>query len=523
MDIQEGPTLTDFSQLHYYKPAPKPEKPEVINADLCIYGGTPAGIAAAVQASRMGLKAVIAEFGLHLGGLTASGLGRTDFGRKFSIGGIAREFYETLGRHYGTDDPDGTAWYMEPHVAEGIFNNWVNEAGIPVYYEQHLSHVEKRDGKIVQITMENGNVFRAGAFIDATYEGDLFARAGVSYHVGREANSVHKETWNGIQFGSPHHTFRAWVDPFVVEGKPDSGLVYGISDIAPGVQGEEDRSVQAYNFRICLTDREDIRVPFPQPPGYDPSKFTLMKRYIHAGVWDALTLHKPMPKGKTDLNNYGGVSTDHIGMNHDWPDGDYALRERIFQEHVHHNLGLLYFLANDDSVPQAIRAEVNRWGLPGDEFTSTANWPHYLYVREGRRLIGNVVMNQNHCLGYEVVNDPIGFASYGMDSHNCRRLVLNGRCVNEGDVEIPVPAPYPISYRSIVPKGEECTNLLVPVCLSSSHIAYGSIRMEPVFMVLGQSAATAAALALADGRAVQDVDYAVLQQRLVQDGQILKL
>lgn len=511
-----------FNQLRYYVPTAKAEKPLHVDADLCIYGGTPAGVAAAVQASRMGLSAVIAEFGRHLGGLTASGLGRTDFGRKHSIGGIAREFYQTLGRHYGSDEADGTAWFMEPHVAEAIFDEWVEQAGIPVYFEQHLAQVEKRDGKIVRITMENGNVFRARAFIDATYEGDLLARAGVSYFVGREANSVHRETWNGIQFGSPHHTFRAWIDPYVIPGKPDSGLLYGVSDAAPGVQGQGDRSIQAYNFRICLTDAADNRVPFPQPPGYDPSKFTLLSRYIRAGVWDALTLHKPMPNAKTDLNNFGAVSTDHIGMNHEWPEADYATRERIFQEHVHYNLGLLYFLANDESVPQPVRDEVSRWGLPADEFPNTANWPHYLYVREARRMVGDVVMNQNHCLGYIAAQDPIGLASYGMDSHNCRRIVLDGRCVNEGDVEIPVPAPYPISYRSIVPKGDECTNLLVPVCLSSSHIAYGSIRMEPVFMVLGQSAATAAALALAEDRAVQDVDYAALRRRLLQDGQILE-
>ncbi|RKN83924.1 FAD-dependent oxidoreductase [Paenibacillus ginsengarvi] len=513
--------MTDFTNLRYYTPAEKLERPELVSADLCIYGGTPAGIAAAVQASRMGLSVVIAEFGRHLGGLTASGLGRTDFGRKYSIGGIAREFYQELGRHYGTDEEDGTAWFMEPHVAEAIFNGWMEKAGVPVYFGQHLAQVEKRDGRIEQITMENGNVFRAGAFIDATYEGDLFARAGVSYHVGREANTVYRETWNGIQFGSPHHTFRAWVDPFVLEGKPDSGLLHGISAEAPGVQGQGDRSIQAYNFRICLTDREDNKVAFPAPPNYDPAKFTLLSRYLRAGVWDALTLHKPMPNAKTDLNNFGGVSTDHIGMNHEWPEGDYSTRERIFQEHVHHNLGLLYFLANDESVPRHIRDEARKWGLPADEFTSTANWPHYLYVREGRRMIGDVVMNQNHCLGYHVADDSIGLASYGMDSHNCRRLVMDGRCVNEGDVEIGVPGPYPVSYRAIVPKGDECTNLLVPVCLSSSHIAYGSIRMEPVFMVLGQSAATAAAIALAEGRAVQDVDYAVLRQRLLQDGQAL--
>lgn len=518
-------TQTDFSALRYYRPAEKKENAETVTADLCIYGATPAGIAAAVQARRMGLTVAIAECGHHLGGLTASGLGRTDFGHKTSIGGIAREFYRKLGRHYGSDGkegPDGTAWYMEPHVAERIFGEWLEEAGVTVRFGQHLAHVEKRGGQIVQMTMENGDIFRASMFIDATYEGDLLARAGVSYHVGREANAVYRETWNGIQFGSPHHTFRAWVDPFVIPGKPDSGLLYGVSDAAPGIQGQGDRSIQAYNFRICLTDSADNRIAFPPPPGYAPDKFELLARYIRAGVWDAMKLHVTMPNGKTDLNNFGGVSTDHIGANHDWPEADYAARERIFQEHVQYNLGMLYFLANDDRVPRAIREEAGRWGLPADEFPGTAHWPHYLYVREGRRMIGEVVMNQNHCLRYEVAGDPVGLASYGMDSHNCRRIALDGRCVNEGDVEIPVPGPYPISYRAIVPKGDECTNLIVPVCLSASHIAYGSIRMEPVFMVLGQSAATAAALALeGGGRPVQDVDYAVLRERLLRDGQTL--
>lgn len=515
--------MADFCELRYYVPSTVSEHPEVVEADLCIYGGTPAGIAAAVQASRMGLEVVITEFGRHLGGITASGLGRTDFGYKEAIGGIAKQFYRELGSRYGSDSSDGTAWYMEPHVAEMIFTEWMQEANCPVYFEQHLDRVDKRDGKIAQITMENGNVFRAGVFIDATYEGDLMAKAGVSYHVGRESNSVYRETWNGIQFGSPHHTFQAWVDPYVREGKPDSGLLHGICADAPGIQGQGDRSVQAYNFRICLTNKPDNRVPFPSPPGYDPDRFELLSRYIRAGVWDVMRLHKPMPNGKTDLNNFGAVSTDFIGSNHAWPEGDYALRERLFQEHVHYNLGLLYYLANDKSIPQHIRDEVSQWGLPADEFTATANWPHYLYVRESRRMVGNMVMNQNHCLHYVTEVDSVGLASYGMDSHNCRRIVIDGRCVNEGNVEIPVVGPYPISYRSIVPQGEQCTNLLVPVCLSASHIAYGSIRMEPVFMVLGQSAATAAALSLQTGCAVQDVDYTLLRKRLVEDGQVLKV
>jgi hypothetical protein len=370
--------------------------------------------------------------------------------------------------------------------------------------------------------MENGDTFEAGMFIDATYEGDLMAMAGVSYHVGRESNSVYKETLNGIHFGHPNHNFKTWVDPYVVPGKPDSGLLNGVTDAAPGAQGQGDSSVQAYNFRICLTDDPANRLPFPMPPAYNPDDYTLLARYIETGIWDALKLHKRMsPTRKTDLNNFGAVSTDFIGRNYEWPDGDYATRERLYQEHYNYNLGLLYFLCNDERVPISVRQEAATWGLPADEYALAGHWTPQLYIREARRMIAGVVMTEKHCRGLEVVPDSVGLAAYTMDSHNCRRLVIDGRCINEGNVETALSTPYPISYRSIVPLGEQCTNLLVPVCLSSSHIAFGSIRMEPVFMILGQSAATAAALALEAQCAVQDVDYGKLSSRLQQDGQIL--
>ncbi|MFC4807940.1 FAD-dependent oxidoreductase [Paenibacillus sp. GCM10023250] len=513
-----------FEALFYYskqRQTASSQNPQRIEADLCIYGGTPAGIAAGIQGTRMGLRVVIAEFGVHLGGMTASGLGRTDIGNKDAIGGISREFYRALGQHYGSSEPDGSAWAFEPHVAERIYAEWVEREGIPVYYGQHLASVARRDGRIAELTMENGNTFQAGMFIDATYEGDLLAMAGVSYHVGREANSVYRETLNGIHFGHPKHNFYAWVDPYRVEGKPDSGLLPGVSDAEPGYQGQGDRSVQAYNFRICLTNVPGNRIPFPQPPNYDPDRFALLARYLRTGVWDTLGLNVMMPRGKTDLNNRGGFSTDHIGANHRWPEASYEERERIYQDHVNYDLGLLYFLANDDRVPAPIRGEVRGWGLPADEFVDTNGWPHQLYVREGRRMISDIVMTEHHCRHYVKVEDSVGLAAYTMDSHNCRRIVLDGRCVNEGNVEISPTGPYPVSYRAIVPKTEECTNLLVPVCLSASHIAYGSIRMEPVFMILGQSAATAAAMALEKGCAVQEVDYKALRLRLELDGQRL--
>lgn len=514
--------MINFSNLQYYNQTRHSDVPQQIEADVCIYGGTSAGVAAAVQASRMGMRTVIAEFGRHLGGLTSGGLGATDIGNKAAIGGISREFYCLLGRHYGSQESDGSAWKFEPHVAERIYKEWTKELGISVYYEQHLVKVEKKGKRIAKITMEDGNVYKAGIFIDATYEGDLMARAGVSYHVGRESNPTYKETLNGIHFGHPNHNFKAWVDPYIIEGKIDSGLLPGITDEVPGYQGQGDKCIQAYNFRICLTNVAENRLPFPEPPAYNPDRFLLLARYIKAGVWDAMRLHIMMPNGKTDLNNFGALSTDNIGLNYDWPEGDYETREKIFQDHVNYNLGLLYFLSNDDRVPSYVREEMRQWGLPQDEFSKTGGWPHQLYIREARRMISEVVMTEHYCRGYRLVEDSVGLAAYTMDSHNCRRIVIDGRCVNEGNVEVAPSFPYPISYRSIVPKVDECSNLIVPVCLSSSHIAFGSIRMEPVFMILGQSAATIAALALEAETAVQEVDYNKLRKKLLADGQVLE-
>jgi hypothetical protein len=406
-------------------------------------------------------------------------------------------------------------------VAEKVFADWVDQYEIPVYYGQHLDRAELRNGRLTKLIMENNNVFAADIFIDATYEGDLMAKAGVAFHVGREANSVYHETLNGIHFGHPNHNFKTWVDPFRIPGKPDSGLCFGVTDDEVGFQGQGDTRVQAYNFRICLSNDPNNRFSFPQPRNYDPENYALLLRYIHSGVWDALRLNTLMPNGKTDLNNHGGFSTDHIGQNYGWADGSYEERERIFQEHFDYNLGMLYFLANDERIPRQIKDEVNQWGLPLDEYTECGLWSPQLYIREARRMISDVVMTESDCRGYRVVPDSVGLAAYAMDSHNCRRIILDGRCVNEGNVEVPPAPPYPISYRSIIPKGDECTNLAVPVCLSASHIAFGSIRMEPVFMILGQSAALAAAIALEDDVALQDVEYGKLRERLLAGKQLL--
>jgi hypothetical protein len=378
------------------------------------------------------------------------------------------------------------------------------------------------DQRITSILLENGIVLNAKMFVDATYEGDLLAKAGVTYTVGREANSQYGETLNGVQTqNATKHQFKVAVDPYREPGNPASGLLPGIHSRGPGDEGEGDKRVQAYNFRLCLTDHPENRIAFPKPPGYDPLRYELLLRYIKAGVWDAFCSNLPMPNRKTDLNNCGAFSTDHIGMNYDYPEGDYSTRETIVLDHKNYQMGLFWFLANDPRVPEEIRKQIGVWGLSRDEFVETGGWPHQIYVREARRMISDCVMTQHHCQGRVVVDDPVGLAAYTMDSHNTQRYVKDGKAINEGDVQVGGFPPYPIAYRSIVPARNECQNLLVPVCLSATHIAYGSIRMEPVFMVLGQSAATAAVLAMDTGVSVQQVEYPKLRARLLEDKQIL--
>jgi len=507
----------NFDNLFYYKKPAKVNAGKIIVTDVCVYGGVSSGVIAALQLKRLGHSVVLAAFGRHLGGMTSGGLGATDIGNKQAIGGLSRQFYKDLGAHYGTAEN----WVFEPHVAEAIFNRYLAEADVPVYLEQHLESVTKDGNRIVELAMEDGTIYRARYFIDASYEGDLMAKAGVRYAVGRESNAAYDETYNGVHFGHPNHNFNQFVDPYKTPGDPGSGLCLGISADNPGRQGDGDHRVQAYNFRVCLTDKPEIRVPFPKPPGYDPERYQLLARYLNAGTWDALQLTVRMPNGKTDTNNFGGFSSDNIGRNYDWPDGSYALRETIFQDHVSYNLGMLYFLANDPSVPERVRNEARQWGLPKDEFTTTGNWPHELYIREARRMISDYVMTEHNVVGRDLVTDSIGLAAYGMDSHNCHRVVQGGRVYNEGNVEIHGFQPYPVSYRSIRPLESECANLLVPWCVSSTHIAFGSIRMEPVGMVLGQSAAFAAALALKGNCPVQQISVKELQDQLRRAGQII--
>ncbi len=497
---------------------------QTIQSDICVFGATSAGVAAAVEAAREGRKVVLTEYGAHVGGLTAGGLSQTDIGNKDAIGGLAREFYQRLGRHYGTNE----VWKFEPSAAEGVFTELLGEARVHVYFHQHLDSVETNHNRIQSLTMEDGTVFQARMFIDASYEGDLMAKAGVSYAVGREANSLYNETLNGIRAQTPKHQFTVAVDPYLHPGDAYSGLLPLIQDQSLGQPGQGDDSEQAYNFRICLTQSTTNKIPIDPPASYDPARYELLARYIAAlaAARQPISLGQfmhiqPMPNGKTDINNNGAFSTDFIGGNMGYADGSGAERARVWQAHEDYTRGFLHFLATSPRVPPALRAEMQSWGLCKDEFIDTGGWPHQLYIREARRMVSDYVMTENNCRYSIALPDPIGLAAYTMDSHNCRRIVRDGRVENEGDVQIGGFPPYQISYRSIVPRASQCENLLVPVCLSASHIAYGSIRMEPVFMVLGQSAAIAACVALDEKAGVQKIRYDRLRRRLLAARQIL--
>lgn len=495
--------------------------------DLCIYGGTSAGVVAAYTASKAGKSVVLIEPGKMLGGLSSGGLGKTDIGNKYVIRGLALDFYRKLGGHYGTFEQ----WMFEPHVAEKVFKWYMDHCDAKVIYGHILKEVNKSAEAIQEIQLQSVEhlgkpslSIKAKVYMDSSYEGDLLAMAGVSYHVGREDNRLYGETLNGVQL-MERHQFPDGIDPYMVKGDSSSGLLWGLGDSGLLANGTGDTKVQAYNFRIALTNVPANRIPITKPANYDPARYELLKRLKEVQPWkdlDDVFIWTLMPNGKTDINNRGGFSTDMIGGNWDYPEADYKRRQEIIKAHEDYTKGLLYFVGNDLSVPLFIREKMQQWGYPKDEYVDNDHWSPQLYIREARRMVGELVMTQHHCQGREVVEDVVGHAAYTMDSHNCDRLIVNGMVKNEGNVEVGGFPPFPISYRSIVPKRNEMTNLLVPVCLSASHIAFGSIRMEPVFMVLGQSAAIAACLAIDKNIPVQSVDVneinAVLRDNPKGDG-----
>lgn len=520
-----------------------------LSADIIIYGGTSAAIIAAVEAKKSGKSVLVVSPDIHLGGLTSGGLGWTDTGDKSVIGGLSREFYHRVFMHYnakeawnwqpkeaygnkgqGTRAMDGesrTMWIFEPSVAEQIFEDFVREYEIQVDRNEWLNRengVVIKDGKIISITTMSGKTYSGKMFLDATYEGDLMATAGVSYHVGREASNVYDEAWNGVQTDVLHHKhwFQNDISPYVVPGDPTSGILPRVTSESPGDKHSGDDKIQAYCFRTCMTNHEANRLPFPKPVNYDPMQYELLVRSLVAGRKDFFEKFDDVPNYKTDTNNHGPMSSDNIGMNYDYPEASYKRRKEIIKEHEEYQKGLYWFVANDPRIPKDIQSEMQKWGLAKDEFTDNENWPHQIYVREARRMIGQYVMTENELLKKRPTPNPVGMGSYTMDSHNIQRYIKeDGFVQNEGDIAVNTKGPYAISYGSLVPKKEECTNLLVPVCVSSSHIAFGSIRMEPVFMILGQSAAAAAILAIDNNVAVQDVDYEMLKNTLEQKGQVL--
>lgn len=538
------------------------------SADLIVYGGTSAGISAAIQASRMGKSVILIEPTQRIGGLTTGGLGATDIGNKNAIGGISREFYQNIKKYY--DDPQNwkwqkhedykevrnvenqnAMWTFEPSAALSVFKKMMDAENIEIVYGEKLNRkdgVKKNGAKIIFIEMESGKSYTGKMFIDATYEGDLMATAGVRYKVGRESNKEYGETLNGVQANkmsltlrktisnnSNHHNFIDGVDPYIVKRNASSGLLPFITKGIPGIDGSGDKGIQAYCFRMTLTDLPENRIPFAKPKGYNELEYELLFRNYEASegpteemytYGDPLVpwINTPMPNRKTDTNNQKGFSTDFIGQNYEYPEASYEEREKIVERHRKYQQGLMWTLAYHPRIPEKVRNVVSKWGTCKDEYEREDGWQEQLYVREARRLISDYMMTQRNCEGLMIAEDPIGLGAYGMDSHQVKRYVdVNGFIQNEGNVEASVSGPYPISYKSIVPNINECNNLLVPVCLSATHIAYGSIRMEPVFMVIGQSAATAACLAIEKGIEIQKIDYEHLKSRLLDDQQILQV
>ena len=514
---------------------------EQVKVDVCVYGGTSGGVMAAAAAAKDGKSVALIEPGRHLGGMTSGGLGQTDYGDKAVVGGMARKFYKLIALHYNNYE----AWNFEPSVAEKVFTAIVTANNIKIIKEHRLASVQKSGAKIENIVLDYaptdelnapGSVIKGAAviikakvFIDTSYEGDLMAKAGVKYTVGRESVRQYGETLNGVRATTPYNQFQINISPYVKKGVPSTGLLPLIQGENRDMTGAGDDKIQAYNFRLCLTNDHNNILPIKPPKGYNPQRYEIIGRYL-SELFDkkgpinlnSLFMIDQMPNNKFDINNKGAVSTDYVGMNYDYPDSDYATRSRIWHDHLDYINGLLYYLATNEKVPNLVKEQIRQMGLCKDEFQDTGGWPHQLYIREARRMLGREVITQAHIEHKLTINDSIGMASYQMDSHNCQRIVMYGAVINEGDVQVPLEGPFQVGYKAITPKEEECQNLLVPVALSASHIAYGSIRMEPVYMVLGESSGYAACAAIDEASSVQDINVLKLQDKLRTKGQVLE-
>jgi hypothetical protein len=498
---------------------------QVIDSDICVYGATSGGVVAAVAAARLGKSVALVSLNNHVGGMTASGLGVTDIGpgNDYSyLGGIPREFYKRVGAAYGSTNL--VIWF-EPHVAENVFWQMLAEAGVGVYTNQLLASVTMTNQRIAQMTAQDGTVFRAKQFIDTTYEGDLIAAAGVTFTWGREGTSVYNESLAGIR--SPGGTYN--YDPYVDAGNPASGLLPLVNTNNGGTVGQGDQRLQAYNFRLCLTQNSTNKISIAASAGYSESQYELVRRYIVARVAvggsialnTLIDVQTIIPNGKTDINANGELSTDYVGYNYTWATNTYAGRAVLRQQHEDYIRGLLYFYATSTNVPASLNAEAASWGLAKDEFQDTGGWPWQIYVREARRMVSDYVMTQSNCESRVTAPDSICLARYNIDSHGVQRLASGGFSRWEGSIGGTPPYPYPVSYRSIVPRSNECQNVFCPFALSASHVAFASCRMEPVFMMTSQSAGTAAAFAIDDNVPVQQISYPKLSAQLRADGQLL--
>ena len=504
--------------------------------DVVVYGDSSGAVIAAIAAKREGRSAILVNPTGFPGGMSASGLGATDFlGRRSTFGGITSEFYDSIAAAYGTNYIRS----FEPHVGKQVFEKMIADAGVKVVYNELLDRTSgkgvKMDGKrIVSVTTLSGRTYHGKMFIDATYVGDLMAAAGVTCTVGRESESQYGEDMAGVRRGDTqprvHYTqgdkdhFIKDVDPYIKPGDANSGLLPYVFKIENLKNGQGDRKIQAFNYRVCLTADPKLRIPIEKPTGYREIDHELLLRNFDAGDERLPALVEPLAGGseKVDWNNMHAVGSDLPGANWDYPEAGYERRREIEKEHETYIRGFLWTLAHNPRVPEAIRKKTAAYGLPNDEFTDNGGWPWMIYIRQARRMVTDYVMTQHDCEGRKSARDPVALGSFGMDSHVVQRFVAElGFCVGDGVIWRVPPKPYGISYRSIIPRKGECGNLFSPICLGASHVAHGSIRMEPVFMALSQSAAIAAGLAIDGNVSVQEVAYPALHERLLAAKQIV--
>lgn len=504
--------------LGFLQPAPA----ATTNADVVVYGGVPSGIAASIAAAREGAKVVLIEPTKHVGGLSTSGLNtaETEHMLKWTFGGIALEFYERLGKAYGTGKPE---YYFESSVAEKAYNDMLREAGVEIRFGLRVDKVGKEGAKIRSLTLSDGSVLEAKAFIDASYEGDLMARAGVKYAVGREAVTDFNEDGAGVRFEKTSRK-AATVDE---NGKLLPGISGWVRDFT---EGTAHRGTMNYNWRLTFAKDPEKRVPIPEPKNYDRARYKLLENWLREKTGrnekvvlrDILDLY-PRRNGKFEVNNKQAavISIGHFGGQFDYPDGDYATRDRIIADHTEYTLGLLHFLASDDSVPENLRNEMREYGLHKDEFADNGNWPYQIYVREARRMRGEFVVTQRDVIDDRRKPDSIAMGSHFIDSHHVQRLAVSPtEFINEGRLWR-VGWAYQIPYRALTPKAAECTNLLVPGAASYTHVAFCTLRLESTWMKVGHAAGVAAVMAAKSDKPVQQIDLPALQSKLKEQKQVI--